>query len=304
MAESQTIGRDGVSGRRQIITPEGVPLDIRLADRGERAAAFVIDLLIIVAALVVLGILTVVMILGEDRPPGVLISFVMLAAFFLRVFYFTVFELRWRGTTPGKRLLRLRVIDREGGALGADAVVARNLTREVEIFLPLSLLWSPAHSPDGALIILGMLGWVSVLTLMPLFTRDRLRVGDMIAGTWVVAAPKTTLLPDLVAAPVEDQETAPAETPSYAFTDAQLDAYGIYELQVLEGILRRGHVEAAQSTLQEVCQRIAKKIDWPDPVPAGDARAFLDAYYAALRGRLERRMLLGRRRASKHDDPT
>jgi len=302
MAESQAIGQTGAAGRRQIITPEGVPLDVRLADRGERAAAFLVDMLIIVTALTVLVFLIVATFLGGESPPGILVSFVLLAAFFLRVFYFTVFELRWRGTTPGKRLLRLRVIDRDGGALGADAVVARNLTREVEVFLPLSLLSSPAHSPDDALIILGTMGWVFVLALMPLFNRDRLRVGDMIAGTWVVAAPKTTLLPDLVAAPAEDSETAQVDTPAYTFTDAQVDAYGIYELQVLEGILRRGDVEAAQSTLQEVCQRIAKKIDWPDPVPDGDARAFLDAYYAALRGRLERKMLLGRRRASKHDD--
>jgi len=302
MAETRTIGHSGARGRRQIITPEGVPLDVRLADRGERAAAFIIDMLIMVAVLTVLTVLTVVAILGT-APSGFLISFVMLAAFFLRVFYFTAFELRWRGTTPGKRLLGLRVIDRQGGALRADAVVARNLTREVEVFLPLSLLLSPTHSPDDAVIVLATMGWVFVLALMPLFNRDRLRVGDMIAGTWVIAAPKAALLPDLAEAPPEERETDVAPKPSYAFTDAQLDAYGIYELQVLEDILRRADTYASQSTLQEVCQRIANKIGWSEPSPPADPRAFLEAYYAALRGRLERKMLLGRRRASKHDDP-
>jgi len=34
---------------------------------------------------------------------------------------------------------------------------------------------------------------------MPLFNRDGLRVGDMVAGTLVIAAPKAALLPDLTA---------------------------------------------------------------------------------------------------------
>ena len=72
---------------------------------------------------------------------GWLLGALFVISFLLRSFYFTFFELRWKGATPGKRSLGLRVIDAHGGALSSDAVLVRNLTREVEVFLPLAALF-------------------------------------------------------------------------------------------------------------------------------------------------------------------
>jgi hypothetical protein len=44
---------------------------------------------------------------------------------------------------------------------------------------------------------------------------------------------------------------------------------------------------------------VREKLGWEGPDVPDDR--FLDAFYAALRGRLERRLLFGRRRADKHD---
>jgi uncharacterized RDD family membrane protein YckC len=60
----------------------------------------------------------------------------MLGFFMLRTFWFIGFELGSRAATPGKRLMGIRVVARDGGRLTADAVVARNLIRELELFLP------------------------------------------------------------------------------------------------------------------------------------------------------------------------
>ena len=46
--------------------------------------------------------------------------------------------------------------------------------------------------------------------------------------------------------------------------------------------------------------RIRAKIGWEGPDDIAD-RTFLNAYYAALRGRLESRMLFGHRRKDKFD---
>ena len=51
-----------------------------------------------------------------------------------------------------------------------------------------------------------------------------------------------------------------------------------------------------------VAERIRAKIGWTRGPNEGDGE-FLDAYYRALRGRLESRLLLGRRRKDKHDSP-
>ena len=68
------------------------------------------------------------------------------------------------------------------------------------------------------------------------------------------------------------------------------------ELQVLEEVLR----ENERAALRVVADRIRRKLGWVRAPEEGD-RAFLDAYYAALRGRLESGLLVGQRRRDKHD---
>ena len=288
--------RDG--RRRYIVTPEGLTVPVDLADRGERAGALVIDLLIVGTTIVVLFLLVLAAAAGW-RLSGWQASFFLVASFALRTFYFIVFELHWQGTTPGKRLLKLRVIDRAGGPLRSDAVFARNLMREVEVYMPASLiLAAPAQGLGGWVVLLSLV-WIGIFVFMPYFNRDRLRVGDIVGGTWVIAEPKTVLLPDMAAA-TTDAEGSP---PAYRFTDAQLDVYGILELQTLEDVLRRQGPEA-DATRQEVCARIQRKLAWAaQDGEAVDARHFLEAFYAALRNRLETRLLFGQRRESQHDRP-
>ena len=60
------------------------------------------------------------------------IASILLTVFFflLRGFYFTLFEMGRRAATPGKRIMRLRVVAREGRQLTANAIFARNVMRE------------------------------------------------------------------------------------------------------------------------------------------------------------------------------
>ncbi len=269
---------------RSLVTPEGVDLGLRLGGAGERAAAFLIDSIVVLAALAALSLLAVFAIraTGTIGVPGILW---LLGYFLLRNFYFVLFEMRPRAATPGKRALGLRVVSRVGGRLTADAVLARNVMRELEIFVPLSLLFSEFSGLDGWVLAAG-LSWTGVFTLFPLFNRDRMRAGDFVAGTWVVRVPRRVLLPDLAA---DRPDAAPL-----AFTRAQVDAYGVKELQLLEQVLRAHD----PTTLAAVADRIRRRIGWSDREEDG---AFLDAYYAALRDRLERRLLFGHRRADKFD---
>ena len=155
--------------------------------------------------------------------------------FFLRNFYFILFESGGRGATPGKRGCKIRVISRDGSGLGIDQVIARNLMREIEIFLPLTMLMT--SSGIGWVTMLFGMGWALLFTLFPLFNHDRLRIGDLLAGTAVIHAPRRALLVDLSA------RSSPAMD-GYRFTAQQLDAYGIAELQKLEEVLRGDNEEA------------------------------------------------------------
>ena len=274
--------------QRSLVTPEGVDLRLRLGTAGARAGALLLDLFIMVAALAIMTFALLLAAWGMKFESVEAVGVIWLLGFFLlRNWYFTFFELRPRAATPGKRALGLRVAARDGGRLKAEAVFARNAMREIELFLPLTFLAVSGAGVNGWIVLAG-LAWSGVFLLFPLFNRDRLRVGDLIAGTWVVRTPKQALL--------RDQADAAAERASdFGFTSVQLDAYGVMELQVLENVLRGKDRE----TQAAVARRIRTKIDWDGPWTP-DAE-FLAAYYAALRGRLEQSLLLGRRKKDKHD---
>lgn len=297
MARTAAASALAPSARRErvLLTPEGVPLHVVLGEAGERAGAFLLDALIIVGVLIALLLLALWTGLGAmmrgtgSGAEGVLIVF-LLAFFVLRNFYFAGFELTPRAATPGKRAMKLRVAARDGGRLTAEAVFARNATRELEVFLPLSFLGARAEAVDAWTALFG-LGWSLIFLLFPLFNRDRLRAGDLIAGTWVVKAPRRRLLADLT----EAGAFGPA-APRFDFTPEQTEAYGVAELHVLETVIR----DRDRKTQAAVAARIRGKIGWPAAPSEGD-RDFLEAYYAALRRRLESRLLFGHRRRDKHD---
>lgn len=273
--------------RRQFVTPEGVDLKLELAGAGERATAFLIDALIMLTLLIVVTIVLVYLGAGAGSAADSALAITWLLGFFvLRNGWFILFELSGRGATPGKRLLGLRVVARDGARLTGGAVVVRNAMRELELFLPLSFLAVDAsESRLDALIYILAFSWVALFLFFPLFNRDRLRVGDLLAGTWVVHTVRGKLADDLVG--------AATTRPRRVFPEAALDLYGVYELQTLEDVLRKGSDDA----IVTVAASIRRKAGLPDD---GDDWGFLSDYYAALCARLERSTMLGYRRENKY----
>lgn len=284
-----------------VTTPEGVVLSFRTASFASRLAALVIDFLIIILAPVVLVILYILLPFEHlkfdnvkmDHPfiQALFILFVLIG-FFLRSGYFMLFELGPRAATPGKRVMKIRVISHDGGHLTPSAVITRNALREVELYLPLTLALQA--SVNGGWVSLVALIWTLTLALLPLFNTSRARLGDFLGGTRVVHVPRERLSFDLA-------EQAPVTSPGLTFTPEQISVYGEKELGVLEEVLR----EKRATTLRAVADRIKARIGWIEPKIASDIpsdEAFLRAYYAALRAQLEGRMLLGRRRKDKFDE--
>lgn len=276
--------------KRTFITPEGVDLRLELGSAGSRAAAFIIDFIIMAVTLIAITIGAIYLASaskGSGPPEGVLefIGVLWLIGFFvLRNFWFSLFEMGSRGATPGKRLLGLRVVARDGARLTGAAVIARNAMREIEVFLPLSFLGAQAAEglADSFLTIFALL-WSGIFLFFPLFNRDRLRVGDLIAGTWVVQTEKAGLSADLVGTTYQSRRT---------FSPKALGLYGVYELQTLEDVLRNENRDA----IVTVARTIRAKADLPDD---GDDYGFLSDYYAALCAHLEAGLMVGRRRESK-----
>lgn len=303
---------------RVMITPEGIALPLTLASRGTRAGALLLDLAFI-GLLMLLTTIGLLFIAGgtaaalarlEARTPSAhaleFLFILWIAAMFLfRNAYFLFFELGPRGATPGKRITGIRIAARGngdgGGRLTADMVIARNLLRDIELFLPLVFLSSASNgSEDMGAAGLAATAWFLIFALFPCFNRDRLRAGDLIAGSWVVEVPRRKLEAAMSLAPpaataTKASDIAPPPA-AYRFGEAELAVYGEYELQTLERLLRENRPEALNAVYEAIC----RKIGWTPG--SGDARPFLEAYYRALRARLETGMRMGRRKADKFSD--
>lgn len=277
--------------RRALSTPEGVPLEIQIPGHGERMAAFLLDILFMGAGVFCLY-LVLVFLFFSGSPWLIGRTVILFLAFVVRNLYFLHFELAWQGRTPGKKICGLRVISRRGGELSPGAVIARNLTREVEFFLPFTLFLGVTQG--GLWGNLALIGWVLCISAVPLFNRDHLRAGDLLGGTRVIAMPRRTLSGDLA-----ERENGPG-TREFVFTHEQLGIYGAFELQVLEEVLRRSQGPGNDALLAEVGLKIRRKIGWKETLPPGSERRFLSAFYAAERAELEREQIMGHLREDKN----
>jgi uncharacterized RDD family membrane protein YckC len=159
----------------EVITPEGVPLQLPAAGPVPRALAWLIDLVIRFGGLIVMSPL--LLMLG-DLGKGIYLG-LMFLVFWV---YPIVLEV-WLGQTLGKRVLGLRVVARDGAPLGWMPAIVRNLLRTVDIL------------PFGY-----ALGLVSCLC-----DAHGRRLGDLVAGSLVVHSPTRTF----VAPPRIDTVLAP-----------------------------------------------------------------------------------------------
>ncbi|MCK6507139.1 RDD family protein [Myxococcota bacterium] len=145
-----------------------VRLAMPVATLGARMAAQWLDLALLSVGLAAvwagtLGAMAGAAVADDSLVPWILAAGVLATAL-LQWGYFFAFELAWRGQTPGKRALGLRVVTLEGTPPGAVACMVRNLLRLLDA-LP---------GPYGVGVLAVYLGGGAQ------------RLGDMAAGTVVV----------------------------------------------------------------------------------------------------------------------
>lgn len=253
-----------------IETPEQTPLEFPLAGIGSRFLALALDSLIqwagIVLLVTVAGTLVPASMRVSRGAPMWLLAALGLAFFCVYFGYFAFFEAIWYGQTPGKRYLRLRVIQDSGRPITPYQAIARNLLRIVDQ-LP---------------------GFYAVGIVSALISRQNRRLGDYVAGTVVV---HEKLIEEIAPAwGAADKTSAPARS----FGTAQLSTE---EMQLVETFLqRRGYLssEVRGQMARQIAERLALKLSIPSEalrppaLPGGD-EAFLEALAR------ERRALAGYR---------
>ncbi len=154
-------------------TPEQVVLSYTLAGVGARAAAAIVDFLVV--ALIIVAFIFSLSLLAKLGQPGPkptpeesstwAVAIFILVIFALEWGYYVLFEALWDGQTPGKRLLHIRVVQDGGYSVSFGASAVRNIARII----------------DGQPGFVYGVGVVAVA-----LNKSGKRLGDMMAGTFVV----------------------------------------------------------------------------------------------------------------------
>ncbi|MDQ3327050.1 MAG: RDD family protein [Chloroflexota bacterium] len=151
-----------------VSTPENVELRYTVAGLATRFFAALIDSIILAFLgffILIVGLIFVAAGSGFGDTASLAILAVTLLLLFVLVFgYYIFFETVWRGQTPGKRALRLRVMRDDGLPLNFTASVIRNLIRFFDLL--------PGTYGFGVVAMFLNKRWK--------------RLGDMAAGTVVI----------------------------------------------------------------------------------------------------------------------
>jgi uncharacterized RDD family membrane protein YckC len=164
-----------------VVTPEAVALGLEDATAGTRGVAAAIDLGIIGVAMAVVQIATILLGAGPAGADWVGATISLVLGFVLLVGYPVICETLWRGRTPGKAALGLRVVTVEGG--------------------PVAFRHAAVRAALGLLELRASLGVIALVA--SLLSRRGQRLGDHVAGTVVIrsgsrrrrAQPMTVMVP-------------------------------------------------------------------------------------------------------------
>ena len=245
-----------------------------LAGIGSRFIALLVDYLIWGAGLLVFIVLFAILAPGIRAFSKLSAQWAeAIAIFVLFLFnwgYFTLFEAFWNGRTPGKRVARIRVIQRSGRAIGLFESMARNFVRYVD---QLPFFYA-----------------VGVIAMFA--TRQHQRLGDLAAGTLVVRdrEREAPLWGDSGTRTFTAQVFEPSAPIPEPHTALSLPSIGIAklshtDLEVLEGFFSR-RLDMSLPTRQALAQRIAAAIQAKSGIepPAGASiETFLEATARQLR---------------------
>jgi uncharacterized RDD family membrane protein YckC len=216
-----------------IETPERVQLAFALASIGNRFLAVAIDhfiqyFAIFIVAWAFVSLLGIKNFASEESSaqffqemPKWTIAVLIIVLFLIFSGYFVLFEWLWNGQTPGKRLLKLRVIREDGRPITLWEALARNLLR---IFDAVPGFVLPIYS-------------VGLITIF-MNKRDQ-RIGDMFAGT-VVIRERTDEAPtfqETFSNPIADAAFRRVQKPTVF--QADVNSITESEIGVVENFLRR-----------------------------------------------------------------
>jgi uncharacterized RDD family membrane protein YckC len=262
------------SDQLSIETPELVAIQMPLAGIGSRFIALLIDTLIWSIGMLFVWLFISILLPGIGAFSKLTAQWAVAVYVFL-IFafnwgYFTLFEAFWNGRTPGKRIARIRVIQRSGRAIGLFESMARNFIRYIDQI--------PFFYAVGVIAMFA--------------SKQHQRLGDLAAGTLVVRdrpqespAGNGSGSRTITASVFPAATTAPEPHLAFSLPDHGIARLSSGDLEVLESFFSR-RLDMPLPTREALAQRIASAIQAKSglDVPAGaSVETFLEVAARQLR---------------------
>jgi uncharacterized RDD family membrane protein YckC len=274
----------GYADQLNIETPEQVELRFPIAGIGSRFLALLTDSVLQVVAVFVLFLVFVLIASAMPTLPRNAVSAetagkwfiagIVLFYFLLYWGYYSLFEAFWNGQTPGKKLLKIRVIKDSGRQITLFESLARNLIRVVD-----------------ALPSFYLIGVISMLC-----NKEQKRLGDFVAGTIVVhergdeqplmSHNSRTFTASLYPQPLEERRE-PTGVLLPADGVARLNAGDLNVIDTFFGRALDLDLEKRAEIAGRIAERMSAKMQVPLPADVSSERV-LESIAHAMRGQARR----------------
>lgn len=216
----------------QIETAQNVNIAQNVGGVGERILAFIVDTLIIGAYIIIATMALGALGLSDD------LGFFAFVALGLPIFvYSLLWETFWNGRTPGKALLKLRVVKLDGSKPSFSNYLIRWLLRIIDISLT-----------SGALALVTIL-----------LNGKGQRLGDIAATTTVISEKKTVVLAQTLVTDIPE-----GYVPKYP----QVTVFNDSEMQTIKNLFWDAKRNGSHNVILKLTKKISKVMEVsPDETP-------------------------------------
>ncbi|WP_298348701.1 RDD family protein [uncultured Dokdonia sp.] len=212
----------------QIETAQNVSIYQNVASIGDRILAYIVDLLIIIAYWVV-SIFIIAQFGLDSQAMGDIWAYYLVLG--LPIFlYYILFETFWDGKTPGKAVMKIRVVKLDGSKPGFGSYFVRWLMRIIDIA--------------------GSSGGIAVVSI--LMSEKGQRLGDMAAGTTVITEKKRARLSDSLIVDIPE---------NYMPTYPQVTVFNDKDVQLIKTLFKDAKRNGNHNVIIKLADRLKEKMD-------------------------------------------
>lgn len=209
----------------QIETAQNISIEQNVAGIGDRILAFIVDMAIIVMYMIFSGLIMAG--ISGDRGSEIMYYMVLGLPPFL---YFLLWETFWNGRSPGKAVLQIRVVKKDGSRPEFSNYLVRWLLRFIDITLTS--------------------GGVAVVSI--LLNGKGQRLGDLAAGTTVISEKERLSIYNTLAVDLPE---------NYQPRYSQVSVLSDHDIQEIKNLFNKARVEGQHHIILALSKKVSDLMD-------------------------------------------